>query len=183
MKKTMLMLLLALGTLCCTKEVKDPCAGKTCENGGNCFDGSCNCVGLWKGEHCTEQITPILLTVGSVQITEMPPTDTNGAGWDISSGPDVYVVVKQNGTVLLNTSDSWVQNATKGVLWNEGFSTNFAVAPVTVEVWDHDDLDADDYMGGITGPLYFSTNNFPTSVILQCGICTVEVKFGLMQYL
>lgn len=166
----------------CAKE-KDPCEGVTCENGGICADGSCNCIGLWMGPNCSQQITPLLLSTFGVQITKLPSTDAGGAGWDLTSGPDVYVVVKQNGNVLLSTSDNWAQNATPGITWNEGFSTNFPLNPITVELWDYDDFDSDDYMGAIQGTIYSSSNKFPEFVTMDCSGCNIAVKLGPISYL
>lgn len=182
MKKIPLFIAVLCLMLSCSKE-KDPCKGKICENGGTCIDGTCNCPHLWKGENCTEQVTPLLITIGSVEVTKLPPTDANGSGWDLTSGPDIYVVVKQAGTVLLSTQSQWVQNATFGAIWNTPFSTNLALLPVDIELWDYDDFDADDYMGGVAGFIYSDTNKFPQSIILDCGPCTVAIRFSSVTYL
>lgn len=175
-----LLILLAIG---CTKETPpDPCAGKTCENGGVCQDGTCNCAPHWTGENCTEQITPLLITVQGIEILKFPATD-NGAGWDINSGPDVYVIVRQNGNIIGSTKDEWIQNASGNPYWNSGFATNFALQPITVELWDYDDFDADDYMGGGTGYIYSTTNGFPTLITLECQTCPVNVRLGPILYL
>jgi len=175
-------MLIIVALIGCAKE-KDPCEGKTCENGGTCFDGACNCPHPWTGENCTQQITPILITIGGVEITKLPPTDGNGAGWDLNNGPDIYVVVKQNTTVLLSTENNWVQNATIGAIWNQAFSINATLTPVIVELWDYDDFDPDDYMGGVTGYIYTNTNGFPEFVILDCPTCPVAARLGPCTYL
>jgi hypothetical protein len=38
----------------------NPCAGITCENGGICNDGKCNCPAGFSGEHCETYYTEIL---------------------------------------------------------------------------------------------------------------------------
>lgn len=182
MKKITFLIMLMLAGFSCTKE-KDPCEGKVCENGGTCVDGTCQCKGLWKGEKCTEQITPLLLSVGSIHITKMPATDSGGAGWDLTSGPDIYVIIKQGGTVLASTQNTWIQNASVGAFWNTGFGTNLVTVPITIELWDYDDFDSDDFMGGVTGLLYNSTNKFPTEITTDCSGCTVQLKFGSVEYL
>ena len=40
--------------------------------------------------------TPKYIKVTSVTIEEFPPTDPNGAGWDILDGPDLYFVILYN---------------------------------------------------------------------------------------
>jgi hypothetical protein len=165
----------------CSKS--DPCENVTCENSGYCIDGTCQCVGLWTGENCTDQKTPILITISNVQLVKMPATDSNGAGWDLTSGPDVYIIVKQGGNVLLSTQSNWIQNATAGVSWSTNISIQQATVPISIEVWDYDDFDPDDYMGGITTTIYHSTNKFPTTITTNCAVCTVDFKFSGMTYL
>jgi hypothetical protein len=176
-----LLILLSIG---CAKDapLPDPCLDKICANGGVCEDGTCNCAPHWTGENCTEQITPLLITVQGIEVLKFPPTD-NGAGWDINSGPDVYVIIRQNGTIIGTTQNAWIQNATGNPYWNSGFSTNLALQQITIEMWDYDDFDSDDYMGGIIGYIYTNTSGFPVLVTLECPTCPVHVRLGPMEYL
>jgi len=180
MKNILLLFLLTMLFFSCKK---DPCADTVCENGGTCIDGQCLCEGLWKGKYCTEQVTPILITVGSISIVQMPQTDANGAGWDINSGPDVYVIVKQFGNVLLSTENQWIQNATVGSAFLVPFAITDAESPITVELWDYDDFDSNDFMGSVQGTIYDNTNGFPSTVITTCNACNVNFQFSNITYL
>lgn len=181
----MTLLALALFAVCgCKKEDTSDNEPKCpdCQNGATCVSGQCKCVGLWSGATCTTQVTPTAISISSIIVTKMPPTD-NGAGWDLTSGPDVYVVVKQNGQIIASTETAWKQNATIGVSWNVPFNVLSAKLPITVEVWDYDDFDSNDAMGAIQGTIYNDTNKFPSSIEMDCVNCNVAVLFGGVTYL
>lgn len=177
MKKITLLFAFVLAAMPACKKDCPPCL-----NGGTCVDGKCLCEGLWTGENCNEQITPILIQIDAISVTNYPATD-NGAGWDLTSGPDVYVIVKADGQTILNTSNDWRQNATFIETWQTPFSVLGADADVTVQLWDFDDLDPDDFMGSISGKIYHNTNGFPDFVEMQCGGCVVSFRLGPISYL
>ena len=181
MKK--LFLLLALFTVVFSCKKDSPCEGVECMHDGVCNDGTCACIGLWKGKNCTEQITPILITLRSIANTKMPSTDINGAGWDLTSGPDVYFVIKQNGVVLISTQDNWAQDANQGTTWPIHLSISNVYDDITIELWDYDSFDNDDFMGSVSGKIYNDTNGFPETIVTDCFGCKVEFTFGDISYL
>lgn len=175
-KATLSILAFLLIGLSCKKDCP------TCLNGGTCVDGKCQCVGLWTGENCETQLPPTLIQVAAISLTSFPATD-NGAGWDLTSGPDVYVIVKADGQVILNTSNDWRQNATFIETWQTPFLVDFAYANITIELWDFDDLDSDDFMGSVAGKIYNDTNNFPDFVDATCPGCMVAFRLGPITYI
>lgn len=178
MKVFYLLLISMLCFLGCKKEAKCP----TCEN-GTCVDGVCQCPPHWTGKTCSEQVTPHGITISSVTISKIPATDPNGAGWDFTSGPDVYMVLKVNGTVWFNTRDNPISNGGVNSSW---LTTNLVLEPtdkISIDFYDFDTPDADDYMGGIQGLIYSSTNGFPTSILLQCDNCNVWVTLNNVDYI
>ena len=181
MKNAIFLLLLLALVVSCKKD--DPCDGVTCENNGSCVDGSCACIGLWRGEKCTEQITPLLISIRQMTNTKFPATDNNGAGWDLTSGPDIYFIMKQSGTTILSSQDNFIQNASVGASWTFNLSIVFPKEPITIEMWDYDDFDSDDFMGAVTGVVYTDTNGFPTLINLDCGICPVAFSLSNISYL
>ena len=184
MKNTFLLFVLLLAAFSCKKDStpEDLCEGVTCLNSGFCIDGTCSCIGLWKGKYCTEQVTPTLIKAGGISVTLMPATDNNGSGWDLTSGADIYVIIKQGPDVLLDTSTDWRQNAGVGETWTYNFTTVDALTSFSIELWDYDDFDADDYMGGVNGFIYSSTNNFPTYEPFECSGCKVGFSVGPLSY-
>lgn len=181
MKTVSYIIVLALFMFSCKKD--DPCEGVSCLNDGSCIDGTCFCVGLWTGKRCNEQIRPTLITMKGISVTKMPATDASGAGWDLTSGADIYVIVRQGADVLLDTSSDWRQNAGVGTSWNYTFSTLDTTTPLSIELWDFDDFDTDDYMGGINGFIYSDTNGFPTFEPFECAGCDVGFLIGPITYL
>ncbi len=176
MKKVILFFVLIL-LLGCKKDCPD------CGRHGRCQDGQCLCDAHYTGIHCDEQVTPLLIQVQAITVMQLPATDTNGAGWDITSGPDLYVVILQNGNVLATTHDQWKQNAGAGASWSINLTVSSATSPITIELWDFDDFDADDYMGSVSFPIYFNTNGFPESILTDCPTCTVNFQLDGVTYL
>lgn len=171
MKRIITLLILTLTLFSCKKDASDLCEGVSCKNGGTCVNGDCNCPVSWTGPDCTQQKTPTNLILKNIIVTTFPPTD-NGAGWDLTSGPDIYVEISQNGQVLYTSG--YIVNATAGV----NFQTNFILPDVTgiyvIRVYDYDDFDANDFMGSIQGSFYTSTNGFPSTLTVSCGTCVVS---------
>lgn len=178
MKKATVTILLFLFALSCKK---DDCP--TCLNGGTCIDGVCQCEGLWTGLNCETQLAPALIQIAAISVTQFPATDNAGAGWDLTSGPDVYVIVKADGQTILNTSADWRQNATFIETWQTPFSVDFAYSTIEIQLWDFDDFDPDDFMGSVIGKIYNNTNGFPDFVDITCAGCNVAFRLGPITYI
>ena len=176
MKHIVIFLVFPLIFMACAKETQCP----PCDNGGTCIDGSCACVGLWMGPNCTEQITPTWIFIDRVILTQMPETNA-GSSWDLTSGPDLYITIKQSGVEKFSTITSPVTNGAAGASWTG--QINLTAEPVTIELWDADDFDNDDYMGGVITSIYSSDNGFPQQIDIGCGNCVVSFSFTGIQYL
>lgn len=162
-----------------TDSVVDPCSGISCQNGGTCLNGSCSCPTGYEGPACEKQKTPTIV-IKSITITKFPATTANGGGWDLTSGADIYPIMSF-GTSKIWISPNYQNNAAVG-------SYKFTLSPVLkipaantnetygFEVWDYDSglnssVDSDDFMGGVTGKLYNSTNGFPKTMTFSCSNC------------
>lgn len=53
----MMLSILSLAFLSPSCDLLDPCASVTCENGGTCVDGTCECAAGFEGESCATVIT------------------------------------------------------------------------------------------------------------------------------
>lgn len=181
MKHLFLFSMLCLSVFACKKDTvdiqNDLCKGIICNNGGNCVNGNCNCPPQWTGTDCTQQKTPTNLAIKFITVNQFPANDPNGGSWDLGSGADMYVVIK-SGTTVLYTS-SYFDN----VIGSATFITNFNLPSVTgnysIEIFDYDTLDADDYIGGVQGTIYTSANGFPSTLGFTCGACTVGYSLSL----
>lgn len=182
MKQSTLIILLCLIIFSCKKDAEDIqndlCKGIICNNGGTCVNGDCNCPPQWTGTDCSQQKTPTNLVLKSIHVNKFPPTDANGAGWDFSDGPDMYIVISSGSTVLY-TSPSYLNVTTANAIFNINYSLPDVTAIYQISIYDYDDLSADDYMGGIQGVIYSSTNGFPTTLDFTCPTCPVGYSISL----
>ncbi|MHB1279195.1 MAG: EB domain-containing protein [Bacteroidia bacterium] len=177
MKKTLSLLFVLVGLTSlnsCQKD--DPGAGSPCENivclnGGYCANGQCVCPEGYTGANCSQQITPDIIRINKIEVTQFPPTDA-GAGWDLTSGADIFPIVYLGSTELWNSA-TFFQNADPNSVYsfipNPAIELKSPTSPYIIRLYDYDDLDADDYMGGIQFTPYHSTNKFPPVLTLDAG--------------
>jgi hypothetical protein len=173
--KTLICTLLVISVNSCKKDevedpkkttpiVVDPCANITCLNGGYCANGSCVCPEGYSGSNCSQQVTPSLIRINSIRVTGWNPTD-NGAGWDLTSGPDIYVLIRRSGTTVY-TSATYTDASSQ-----LNFNTNIEITGMSstydISIYDFDSLDSDDFMGGFTFVPYSSDNGFPSIITIQ----------------
>lgn len=149
----------------------DPCANINCLNGGDCINGECNCPTGYNGPDCSNQETPSKIRITNIQLTSFPPTD-NGGGWDLSSGADIYVSMEYSG-VIIYEHPSYYENANPNQDYNFQPNINLNMNNPTdtyiIRLYDYDDFDSDDYMGGLQFVPYQNSNNFPSTIILDAG--------------
>jgi hypothetical protein len=185
--KKVLLFLLTITLLSCEKEsteestngnnlpTTDECAGITCFNGGQCVSGICICPEGYTGTNCQTQVTPSAFRITKVRVNNFPPTD-NGAGWDLTTGPDVYVAY---GSTCCSGSTGIVENANPPLTFNVNWQTSNPASQFTIWVVDNDDFDSDDIIGGIIfTPLNFD-DGFPPQINLNAaGISlTIDVEW------
>lgn len=149
------------GTNC---ETYDACYNVTCLNGGVCINGDCDCADGYSGPSCADQITPSRIRISKIDVTRFPATETGGGGWDLTSGPDIYVVLFK-GDVNVWTSPIYYENASQtsySFEINPPYDISSPNDQYTIRLYDWDSSDADDYMGGIIFYPYNSNNGFPS---------------------
>jgi hypothetical protein len=149
----------------------DPCENISCLNGGYCANGDCVCPQGYTGPDCSQQITPSKIRITKIEVTRFPATD-NGAGWDLTSGPDILPTILLGSNVIWD-SPTYFQNASAGSTYT--FTPSPAVeltsptSQYTIRLFDFDELDANDFMGGILFFPYSSSNKFPSVLTLDAG--------------
>lgn len=156
---------------------KDPCEGIACFNGGICQEGDCLCPPQWTGSQCKEEVPPVRMTANMITAT-WPNYDANGIAWDLTTAPDVMLVLKgpgHNGEVIAfveNQEDGW------GWQFNPPIEFTAPTSTYTIEFWDNDDQTSDDYMGSVSfvpyqpgymfpGSLFFVSQDFNYSISLD----------------
>lgn len=160
-------------------EIQDLCYGIICLNGGSCINGICDCPEGYTGPDCGTEKTPVAMTITLLTINKYPATTSSGGGWDLGSGPDVYLTI--NIGTSPNSNDyvsNYFTNATGPITLTQGFpKTLSASSNWTLGVWDNDDLAVDEFMGGYYfKPTEFS-NGFPSTVVI--GDNTTDIQFTL----
>ncbi len=156
------------GTNCETPP--DACAGVSCLNDGYCANGSCVCPTGYTGADCSQYVTPSSMRINSIIVTSFPATDGSGGGWDLTSGADLYPVVAIGSTTLSSFSSNYITNANPSLDHQytppSPIVLSSPTSQYTINLYDHDDIDADDWMGGVYFTPYISTNGFPSTLIL-----------------
>lgn len=145
MKNLTLLLLFVLAVMGCTKEN--------------------DCPAGYMGSDCTQQITPTSMRVTNIRILNFPATDSNGAGWDLTSGADLFVKFSLDNTILY-THDEFYQNAISGVSYDFKPTINLNIDRPTnryvLGLFDYDDgLTEDDVIGAVSFTPYQDGNGFP----------------------
>lgn len=182
MKPISYLFLLALLAFSCKKETtqEDLCEGVTCLNGGTCINGDCSCPPGYTGPACEQEKAPVKMRISSITLVDFPPTD-NGAGWDLTSGADVYIEISLGGVVIYTSG--YVQNLTTANVYTDIIEFTSPQATYNIAVWDYDDgITAPDFMGGINFTPYQPGQNFPTTRNVQCSGCDVSFTLNNIIY-
>ncbi|MBX3238813.1 MAG: hypothetical protein KIT80_08535 [Chitinophagaceae bacterium] len=114
------------------------------------------------------------MKVTKVELTRFPATDNNGAGWDPTSGPDIYLKLFKGEAQIWKSSNTYnYQNATPSNVYSFDVTpaVDFAdpVDEYSIILYDYDDFDADDFMGGIIFTPYSKSGKFPSVITLDAG--------------
>lgn len=182
MKKPFLFLSLLLCIMACSKS--DPCADTKCQNGGTCIGGACDCPPGYTGTLCQSEKTPSSVLIQKIRIKSFPPTDINGAGWDVFDGPDIRLIILDANGNQLYKSASYFENATAGqsITFSPAVVVTTPSNPITIQAWDDDSGFGDDYMGGILAAMYQPGLKFPETINLSCAGCTISVDVDLVYF-
>ena len=162
-------LLITVISLCSC--LKDPCEGTSCQNGGVCMDGSCNCPVGYTGSNCGQQVTPLKMKVTAISVTRFPGLN-DGLSWDPTDGPDIYFKMSEE-VYPLAQPEYLVENADPSTIYAftfVPFDLRFVTAPYKMELFDYDGVGIPSQkMGELFFTPYASSNGFPTTIILDDG--------------
>ncbi|MBK6546382.1 MAG: hypothetical protein IPG12_14090 [Saprospiraceae bacterium] len=157
MKKYVYVILLSIAILSCSKDNQ-------------------SCPLRYTGNDSDIQITPQSILVEGINLKTFPLLD-NGVPWDLLDDPDLYIVITYNGLEIYSTrSNVKLNSAGSSATWAV-FPALFLDEPLnkySIGVFDYDDLNGDDFIGGISFTPYSSNNNFPFIIDLSCVGCNTE---------
>lgn len=171
---TLLLILFSLLFFHCKIKEVDPCATLVCQHGGSCIDGSCECPEEWEGDHCENRIQPIALKINVITVSLIPEGD-----FDSSSLPDVYVAISKGDSINNNEfTTEYHQDVVDGnAYYYSGTELDDVNSFYTISLYDYDELDEDDEMGGIVikpidyFPNYLSNINiYDTSISMAISL-------------
>jgi len=157
----------------------DPCANITCQNGGSCVNGQCSCPEGYSGAACENVVTPSRVTISKIVVTDFPAAKESGSGWDLWDGPDLYIEIKRGTTTLYTSDEKSNANSSSYYTFTSGLplNLNYPTSRHSIGLWDDDNFDAPDYLGGFYFTPFDADDDFPTTINMS--LSTVGVKFTL----
>ncbi len=145
-----------------------PCSKLNCQNGSTCLDDVCNCLEGYSGNECATQKTPTKVKISKIEVLDFKATDTNGAGWDLTSGPDIFVAISTPApasasvwTATTFFSDA-VPSGNSSWTLTPALELN-ATTPYVFSLSDYDSPDPSDFMGGFQTAPFEAGKGFPTT--------------------
>jgi len=122
---------------------------------------------------------PKAMAITGIDVLQYPMSKSSGSGWDLTTGPDIFVSITQ-GTSVSSSDDvtGYHLNATGGALsytLSNPYTINSLSSSWSIGIFDADDFDPDDYMGGIVFTPEDYKSGLPSSFSLSVG----DVQFRL----
>lgn len=148
----------------------DICQNISCFNGGYCSNGLCVCPQGYSGANCSQEVTPTQMRISRIDVIRFPATD-NGAGWDLTSGPDILPTLSIGNSTIWS-SPNFYENANPSSSFVFIPNPSIAISPTTqytIRLFDYDTSDPNDFMGGIIFTPYINSGGFPTTVVIDAG--------------
>ena len=124
-----------------------------------------------------ESSNPTQVSITGVTLNSFPVTESNGASWDLTSGPDIYFQIYQ-GSTLVYEHPTYFENINTAQSFT--LATPIDLIPSNeyiFQLMDYDNLDDDDWMGGISFYPYSEGSGTPKTKTLAPG--DISVTFSL----
>jgi len=159
----------------------DPCESSLCMNGGTCLDGSCLCSDKYTGADCSEQSTPEKIRIRTIQLTRFPGMN-NGELWDATNGPDLYFRLFEGDQAIAQPIIAFDDaNETQSYyFFIDIIDLRNVLTEHTIQLRDYDAEDDDDIMGEVKFIPYYTTNGFPSKIVVDNGgsiAFTMEIDY------
>lgn len=182
MKKLLSIILLSAGLITCKDE--DPCEAITCLNDGTCVNGTCQCTERYTGPDCSQQMKPSSIMVTKIEVLDFPATEEDGGGWDLTSGPDIFVSIHNDSDgLLIGISSGYHENANPDIIYEFTGEDPIALDANTdyvIALWDYDYPDDDELMIALTFDPYDDTNGFPETLDITHSKASFKLYFDYL---
>lgn len=156
MKKLLFLISISIILFSCNKEIE-------CDLG-------------YTGDDCEIQITPSLLKITKIKILSFPT-----GSYDIGSNPDLYIKIFYGESEIFVQSDYFL-NANSGSTYTINFSSPINIIEpdglYSIVLYDYDDIDSDDCIGGLEFYPYTGHGGFPDSKTISYAGYTFEVYYS-----
>lgn len=123
------------------------------------------------GADCSQKITPTKIIIKKITVTKFPATDA-GAGWDLTSGPELFPILSLGSTIIWN-SPTYYEDANPSNVYSFTPSPFIEITSPSIQynlsIYDYDSADPNDFMGGILFTPYYEPLGFPSERILDAG--------------
>lgn len=130
-----------------------------------------------------EELAPTSIRITKITVTNFPPTDTNGAGWDILDGPDIYVEIRlDNQTIYKHNQffEDAIPNNNYEFIPNTNINLDRPNNEYRIGLLDFDDnITQDDVLGYIPFIPYQPNVGTPATATLSAPGTDVEFIFDL----
>lgn len=130
-----------------------------------------------------EALVPTSIRITKITVTNFPPTDANGAGWDLFDGPDIYVqILLDNQTIYKHNQffEDATPNNNYDFIPNSNINLDRPTNQYQIALFDFDDnLTEDDLLGGITFIPYQPNIGTPATANLKVNGTQIEFTLDL----
>jgi hypothetical protein len=114
---------------------------------------------------------PCISHISKIVVTKFPATTSNGGGWDLASGPDIYPLFS-NGATTIYESPDYLDNASGS---GQTFTPKTGIEIISpsdeysLSLYDYDFPDSDDLMGKVSFKPYSNDHEFPDEITVDTG--------------
>lgn len=103
---------------------------------------------------CVKEKTPTSMKITKIRVIDFPMTDSTGATWDVGSGAELYVQIKDESGNTVFDSPGYLPDAPDNTTINytpdSSVDIDCPTCQYTLYLYDYDDLDADDLVGNLS---------------------------------
>ena len=171
-----LVFVLIVNLIACSNSENDPidlCEHTTCQNGGECQNGICDCAEGYMGAYCETERQPMTVTINKIVVKQFPNPD---------EAPDIYIkLLRQEGDNFIDVyeSDTYFEDATSPGSYLFTLETALNILhndqPHIIAVFDYNWPNEDELIGYSAFYPYEIGESFPEIKTVSVGDVVADV--------